>query len=73
MFMGLTRADPVTGEVLPYLATDWEVSEDGTVYTFNMRDDIPWVNYDPGTGEWAQEVDEEGNPRFVTAKTWFMV
>ncbi len=66
--MGLTRPDPVTGEVLPYLATDWDVSEDGTVYTFNMRDDIPWVNYDPATGEWAQEVDEEGNPRFVTAQ-----
>ena len=67
IFMGLTRPDPVTGEVLPYLATDWEVSEDGTVYTFNMRDDIPWVNFDPGTGEWTQQVDEEGNPRFVTA------
>ncbi len=67
LFMGLTRPDPVTGEVLPYLASDWEVSEDGTVFTFNMRDDIPWVNYDPSTGEWAQEVDEEGNPRFVTA------
>ena len=68
IFMGLTRPDPVTGEVLPYLATDWEVSEDGLVYTFNMRGDIPWVNYDPATGEWAQEVDEEGNPRFVTAQ-----
>ena len=67
LFMGLTRPDPVTGEVLPYLATDWEVSDDGTVYTFNMRDDIPWVKYNPATGEWAQEVDEEGNPRFVTA------
>jgi len=67
IFMGLTRADPVTGEVLPYLATDWEVSEDGTVYTFNMREDIPWVNYEPASGEWAQEVDDEGNPRFVTA------
>jgi oligopeptide transport system substrate-binding protein len=67
LFMGLTRPDTVTGEVLPYLATDWEVSEDGTVYTFNMRGDIPWVKYDPTTGEWAQEVDEEGNPRFVNA------
>ena len=68
IFMGLTRPDPVTGEVLPYLATDWDISEDGLVYTFNMRGDIPWVNYDPTTGEWAQEVDEEGNPRFVTAQ-----
>jgi len=67
IFMGLTRADPVTGEVLPYLATDWEVSEDGLVYTFNMREDIPWVNYNPNTEEWTQVTDEEGNPRFVTA------
>lgn len=67
IFMGLTRSDPVTGEVLPYLATDWEVSEDGLVYTFNMRDDIPWVNYDPSSDEWAQVTDEEGNARFVTA------
>ncbi len=67
IFMGLTRPDPVTGEVMPYLATDWEVSEDGTVYTFNMRDDIPWVNYDPTTGEWTQVADDEGNPLFVTA------
>jgi oligopeptide transport system substrate-binding protein len=67
LFMGLTKPNPDTGEVEPYLATDWESSEDGLTYTFNMRDDIPWVNYDPATGEWAQEVDEEGNPRFVTA------
>lgn len=67
MFMGLTRGDPVTGEVLPYLATDWEVSEDGLVYTFNMREDIPWVNYNPTTGEWTQVTDAEGNPSFVTA------
>ena len=67
LFMGLTAADPVSGEVLPGLATEWDISEDGTVYTFHMRDDIPWVNYDPATGEWAQEVDEEGNPRFVNA------
>jgi oligopeptide transport system substrate-binding protein len=67
IFMGLTRTDPDSGEVVPYLATDWELSEDGLVYTFNMREDIPWVSYDPATGEWAQEVDEEGNPRFVNA------
>ncbi|PIE80708.1 MAG: hypothetical protein CSA11_07240 [Chloroflexi bacterium] len=67
IFMGLTRPDPVTGEVLPYLATDWEVSEDGLVYTFHMREDIPWVNYDPASGEWTQATDADGNPLFVTA------
>ena len=45
--MGLTRVDPETAEVLPFLATSWDISEDGTVYTFHMRDDVPWVKYDP--------------------------
>ena len=70
MFMGLTRIDQVTNEVLPYLATEWEVGEDADgnqTWTFKLRDDIPWVNYDPVTGETTQEVDEEGNPRFVNA------
>lgn len=28
------------GEVKPWLATVWEVSEDGTTYTFTVRDDV---------------------------------
>ncbi|RME40937.1 MAG: hypothetical protein D6796_16495, partial [Caldilineae bacterium] len=51
LFVGLTQFDPVTGEVIPYLATDWEVSDDGLEWTFHLRDDIPWVHYDPATGE----------------------
>ncbi len=70
LFVGLTGSDPVTGEVTPYLATDWEVGTDADgnqTWTFNMRDDVAWVTYDPMTGEFTQEVDDEGNPRFVTA------
>ena len=62
MFVGLTVLSEL-GEVEPYLATDWEVGEDADgnpTYTFNLRDDIPWVKYDPVTGETTQEVDEEG-------------
>jgi len=51
LFVSLTQFHPVTGAVEPYLATDWEVSEDGTVYTFHLRDDINWVRYDAATGE----------------------
>ncbi len=50
-FISLTQFHPVTGAVEPYLATDWEVSEDGLVYTFHLRDDINWVKYDAITGE----------------------
>ena len=67
LFMGLTRPDPVTGELTPALATDWSVSDDGLVWTFNMRDDVPWVHYDPISGEWSIVTDEEGNERFVNA------
>ncbi len=67
LFVGLTEFDPVTGDISPALATDWSVSDDGLVWTFNLRDDIPWVHYDPATGETVQVVDGDGNPRFVNA------
>lgn len=34
------------GTVRPHLATDWEVSEDGLTYTFNLRDDVKFHNGD---------------------------
>jgi len=67
LFVGLTQFDPVTGDVIPYLATDWEVSDDGLEWTFHLRDDIAWVHYDPATGETTQVTDADGNPRFVNA------
>lgn len=70
MFQSLTFQDPETFEITPGLATSWEAGEDAEgnqTWTFHMRDDVPWVNYDPLTGETTQEVDEEGNPRFVNA------
>ena len=27
-------------EVIPWIATEWEVSEDGLSWTFKMRDDV---------------------------------
>jgi oligopeptide transport system substrate-binding protein len=53
LFVGLTRYDPDTSAVLPYLATSWEVSEDGMTYTFYLRGDIQWVKYDQATGSIA--------------------
>ncbi len=67
LFVGLTEFDPVTGAISPLLATDWDVSDDGLVYTFHLRNDIPWVHYDPATGETVQVTDGDGNPRFVNA------
>jgi oligopeptide transport system substrate-binding protein len=67
LFLGLTDFDDETSEVIPELATDWSVSDDGLVWTFNMRDDVPWVRYNPATGETVIMTDDEGNPRMVTA------
>ena len=70
IFVGLTYLDPITNEPVPYLATSWEFGEDeegNQTWTFNLRDDIAWVKYDPLTGETTQEVDADGNPRFVNA------
>ncbi len=67
LFLGLTDFDDETSEVIPELATDWESNDDLTVWTFYMRDDVPWVKHNPGTGEPEVVEDEEGNPEMVTA------
>lgn len=52
------------GEVTPLLATSWDISDDGTVYTFDLRDDV-----------YFHETIEGGTPtanggRKVTADDW---
>jgi peptide/nickel transport system substrate-binding protein len=37
-------------EIVPDLATDWKVSEDGLTYTFNLRDDVTWQDIPPVSG-----------------------
>jgi oligopeptide transport system substrate-binding protein len=67
-FVGLTRLDQETAEVLPYLATDWSdgVDADGNqTWTFNLRDDIQWVKWDNEAEAVVEVLDDEGNPRFV--------
>jgi oligopeptide transport system substrate-binding protein len=39
------------GDVVPGVATEWTVSEDGTAYTFTLRDDARWSNGDPVTAD----------------------
>jgi len=52
LFLGLTDADAlVPGQINPELATEWSVSEDGLTWTFTLRDDVPWVQWDPVNDE----------------------
>ena len=67
IFMGLTDIDEATKQSVPALATSWEPNEDSTVWTFKLRDDVPWVQYNPAAGETEQVMDDEGNPRMVNA------
>ncbi|MEJ2555304.1 MAG: peptide ABC transporter substrate-binding protein [Anaerolineae bacterium] len=50
MFMGLASFDE-TAAVVPSLATDWSVSDDGLTWTYKMRDDVHWIHRNPTTGE----------------------
>jgi peptide/nickel transport system substrate-binding protein len=48
VFNGLTSFDE-TGQISPCLALEWEVSEDGTVYEFKLRQDVTWHDGAPFT------------------------
>jgi len=52
VFEGLTRIDQ-TGAVRPALATAWEISEDGLIYTFTLKDG---VTFHDGTSFDADDV-----------------
>ncbi|MCJ1694195.1 ABC transporter substrate-binding protein [Rathayibacter caricis] len=49
----LTDQDPETGEIRPWLATDWTVNDSGTEYTFDLRSD---VTFSDGTAFTADSV-----------------
>lgn len=42
IFEGLTRYHPQTLKVLPGVAEKWNLSEEGTLYTFVLRSDAKW-------------------------------
>lgn len=43
LFVGLTRYNHRSNRIEPALAESWEVSDNGRVWTFHLRDDIFWV------------------------------
>lgn len=48
LFLGLLT-EAADGSSIPGAATDWTVSDDGTVYTFNLRDGATWSDGKPVT------------------------
>ncbi len=60
---GLMQMDE-DGQAVPAIAESYEVSEDGTVYTFHLREDAVWSNGDPVTAAdfifgWQRAVDPD--------------
>jgi len=64
LFEGLTRPDPVTAGPIPGLAESWEISPDGLVYTFHLRDHLQWSPEMPITADdvvysWRRVLDPQ--------------
>lgn len=51
LFEGLVTLNPSTLDIEPGVATRWEISEDGTVYTFYLNPAAKWSNGDPVTAQ----------------------
>jgi oligopeptide transport system substrate-binding protein len=49
LFEGLVTNDPKTLQARPGCAERWELSPDGTVYTFHLRDGLAWSDGTPLT------------------------
>jgi oligopeptide transport system substrate-binding protein len=65
-FGGVTHLNELTTETEPGMATHWDISPDGKVYTFHLLQGIPWVKWD---GEKVAKVQDcEGNDRIVKAQ-----
>ncbi|MGQ9907985.1 MAG: peptide ABC transporter substrate-binding protein [Candidatus Flexifilum sp.] len=66
LFVELLRLDEETAVVENGMAS-YTVSDDGLVYTFSILPEVPWVRYNAASGAVEQVLDENGNPRYVTA------
>lgn len=71
IFSGLTLND-ANGEARPALAQSWDVSEDGLIYTFMLRQDVKWHDGTPFTARdvfatisLIQSVGFQGPPALV--------
>ncbi|WNY66695.1 peptide ABC transporter substrate-binding protein [Borreliella lusitaniae] len=65
LFLGLTVKDSQTGKYKPGLAKSWNISENGTIYTFHLREDIVWSD---GVAITAEEI-KKSYLRILNKKT----
>ncbi|MGF7101735.1 peptide ABC transporter substrate-binding protein [Borreliella kurtenbachii] len=65
LFLGLAVKDSQTGKYKPGLAKSWNISEDGIIYTFHLREDIVWSD---GVAITAEEI-KKSYLRILNKKT----
>ncbi|WP_445435919.1 peptide ABC transporter substrate-binding protein [Candidatus Borreliella tachyglossi] len=70
MFLGLTVRDSQTGGYKPGLAQSWDISDDGLVYTFHLREGLVWSDGVPITAEGIRKsylriLDKETGSQYV--------
>jgi oligopeptide transport system substrate-binding protein len=72
LFEGLVAIDPETALAVPGVAESWEANEDGTQYTFYLREDAVWSDGVPITADdvvysWLRLLD----PATAGPYAWF--
>ncbi|MEJ6397522.1 peptide ABC transporter substrate-binding protein [Yoonia sp. 208BN28-4] len=72
LFEGLMNQD-ADGNLVPGVATDFTVSDDGMTYTFNLRDNAMWSNGDPVTaGDFVYAWRRASSPELASPYSWYM-
>ena len=71
-FEGLVTYD-ASGSIVPGCAESWDISEDGTVYTFHLRDGLKWSDGTPLTaGDFVYSIQRVLTPA-TTAQYYSMM
>jgi len=72
LFEGLLNQD-AQGNVIPGVATDWTVSEDGLTYTFNLRPEAKWSNGEPVTAsDFVYAWQRAADPATASPYSWYI-
>ncbi len=72
LFEGLMSQD-ADGNLIPGVATGFEVSDDNLVYTFTLRDNAKWSNGDPVVaGDFEYAWKRAASPELASPYSWYI-
>ncbi len=72
LFEGLMNQD-AAGNLIPGVATGYEVSDDNLTYTFTLRDNAKWSNGDPVTaGDFVYAWKRAADPALGSPYAWYI-